>query len=329
MISNSFNVLLIGCGNMAAGFDLSHETEMPRTHASGYAKHGGFNLAACVEPNVDRRIETAKKWNIPLQFENTNQIDEYKYAFDVISICSPTNLHLEHIKKAISLKPKVIFCEKPLTTSLHESKKMIDLCNSNNISLAVNYSRYWDPSVNELAELIKQNYWGEIRSVVAHYNKGILNNGGHMIGLLQQLLGELKIISARNVYNDLCEDDLTVLALLNSIDGIPIYLNPTHASDYSYFELEIFFSRAVIRMLNGGLSWQTQTPICHEQFTGYKKLSAPKVIDGKYSLSMSLAIDNIYEHLANSQTLVCTGESALIIQKMCESIKKTAAHTNV
>ena len=49
-------VLIVGCGNIAGGFD--HEqpgTDTPFTHAGAYCRHGGFALAACVEPDAERR----------------------------------------------------------------------------------------------------------------------------------------------------------------------------------------------------------------------------------------------------------------------------------
>lgn len=326
MNRQQFNVLLVGCGNMAAGFDLENEASAPaRTHAAGYAGHGGFKLAACIDPDVARRSKAAEKWNIPLHFESFEQLDDSGLSFDVISICSPTHLHLAHINAAIAMQPKVIFCEKPLTASLPDSQHAIELCEAHNVTLAVNYSRYWDPSITDLVGQISQKRWGELRSVVAHYNKGILNNGGHMVGLLLQLLGSLQVVSARNVHFDLSQEDPTVAAMLFADNNIPIYFNPTHAADYSLFELELFFSRGVIRMLDGGLNWQNQMPVTHEQFQGYKSLGLPSRQAGTYLSVMSLAIENIYEHLTSHRPIVSSGKTALEIQKICETIRVSAS----
>lgn len=326
MNPQQFNVLLIGCGNMAAGFDLANEATAPaRTHAAGYAGHGGFKLIACIDPDVDRRSKTAEKWNIPLHCDSVEQLHDSSISFDVVSICSPTHLHLAHIEAAVAMQPKVIFCEKPLTASLQDSQNAIELCEAHNVTLAVNYSRHWDPSITDLMSQIRQNRWGELRSVVAHYNKGILNNGGHMVGLLLQLLGSLQIVSARNVHFDLSPEDPTVAALLFSDNNIPIYLNPTHAADYAFFELELFFSRGVIRMLDGGLNWQIQLPVAHEQFQGYRALSLPSRQAGSYLAAMSLAVENIYEHLTNHRPIVSSGQNALAIQKICETIRVIAS----
>jgi predicted dehydrogenase len=327
MNPKQFNVLLIGCGNMAAGFDLTNQASVPaRTHAAGFARHNGFKLTACIDPDVERRSGTAEKWNIPVHCESVEQLHDSDLCFDVVSICSPTHLHREHIEAAVVMHPKVIFCEKPLTASLQDTQYAIELCEAHNVTLAVNYSRNWDPSITDLMRQIRQNRWGDLRSVVAHYNKGILNNGGHMVGLLLQLLGGLQIVSVRNIHFDLSQEDPTVAALLFSDDNIPVYLNPTHAADYALFELELFFSRGVIRMLDGGLNWQIQIPVAHEQYQGYNALSLPSRQAGNYSSAMSLAVENIYEHLTSNRPIACSGQDAIAIQKICEAIRVTATH---
>ena len=45
----------------------------------------------------------------------------------------------------------------------------------------VNYTRQWDPSVSRLIEEVRGDRWGAVRSAVGHYNKGVLNNGGHLV----------------------------------------------------------------------------------------------------------------------------------------------------
>ena len=50
------------------------------------------------------------------------------------------------------------------------------------------------PDVLRLRDELAAGHWGEVRSVSATYNKGVLNNGGHLIDLLHLLLGPLDVV---------------------------------------------------------------------------------------------------------------------------------------
>ena len=56
------------------------------------------------------------------EFKNSNP------QIDVVSVCTPTYYHFDHLKEIIELKPKLIFCEKPLTENFSTSKEILSLC---------------------------------------------------------------------------------------------------------------------------------------------------------------------------------------------------------
>ena len=93
----------------------------------------------------------------------------------------------------MSLAPKLIFCEKPISNSLEEVIKINSACKELGILLAVNYTRRWDEDIIRLKSEIDSNSRGSIRSVVTYYNKGILNNGSHILDFLNFLIGDIKV----------------------------------------------------------------------------------------------------------------------------------------
>jgi len=180
-----FSVLIIGCGNMAGGYDLLQPLNAPPLgHAKAFSMHGNFSLDSCVEPDETKRLAFQKRWHVPNGFASMNDVMRHEGRFDVISICSPTLMHAENLKSALQLKPRLIFCEKPITSNLRESQLLVQACAESQILLAVNYSRRWSPEVLHLKSELTDCYWGSVRSVSALYNKGILNNGSHMLDLL-------------------------------------------------------------------------------------------------------------------------------------------------
>ena len=117
-------------------------------------------------------------------FSSIDQVEKSDDRFDVISICSPTSCHVNDLEAALRLSPKLIFCEKPVTQSVAQTERMVAACREGNIRLAVNHTRRWAPDIVLLHADMQAGRWGKLRSVVGLYNKGILNNGSHMLDLL-------------------------------------------------------------------------------------------------------------------------------------------------
>ncbi len=142
------------------------------------------------------------RWSIPQGFPSLDNLPAGVAAFDVVSICSPTAAHAGHLAGALRVRPRLIFCEKPLTSAAQESEQCVQQCEQAGVLLAVNHLRRWAPDVRRLREELHAGTWGELRSVVGHYNKGILNNGSHMIDLLNFLVGQLELLGVGAVVRD-------------------------------------------------------------------------------------------------------------------------------
>jgi predicted dehydrogenase len=320
-----FKVLIVGCGNIAGGFDLLQaEEELPLGHAKAFVKHGGFALEACVEPNIERRTQFQKRWQVLLGYSSLLDAGLKVGQYDVISICSPTMNHAEDIQSALVLKPKLIFCEKPVTSNLKETLIAVQACADHDVLLAVNFSRRWSPQVIQLKRDLSAGQWGSVRSVSAIYNKGILNNGSHMLDLLLYLFGPLNVASVGRAVNDFFIQDPSIDACVRSEIGFPIQLNVAHAKDYSLFELQIVTEKGVINMEDGGARWRYRYANPSEKLLGYNFLDDGEwvVPDGTYA--MSGAVSNIYDALETGRPLSSTGSNAIQAQTLCEQIKKLA-----
>lgn len=328
-MSNAINmplrVLIVGCGNIAGGFDLGRPSGyLPYTHVGAYVADGRFDLAACVEPDDNRRSEFMAAWGLSAGFRSINEILASGNQFDVISICSPTDCHAYDLEIALQLKSRLIFCEKPLTKSVEETQRLVEECAQSNIQLAVNYTRRWDADISALRAAMQAGQWGQLRSVVAYYNKGILNNGSHMLDLLHLLIGAMQIIKVGKPINDFFADDPTVPVWLADSQGIPVLLACGHAEDYAVFELQLVFSGGMVIMEEGGLFWCERSVLVSETFKGYRRLEAGVRRAGQYPGAMLNAVDNIYRAIKQGDPLASTGESALAAQRVCEKIKRQA-----
>jgi predicted dehydrogenase len=322
-MAKPLDVLIIGAGNIAGIFDSNMTNrDLPITHAGAYSRDQRFNILASVDPNEERRLEFMSKWAVPFGFSSIEDVINSGKNFDVISICSPTNNHVNDINNALKLKPKLIFSEKPISNSVLDSENVINDCQLNNIHLAVNYNRRWDPVVFKIKYEIKEGLWGKLRSVVGYYNKGILNNGSHMIDLLIFILGPIVLINTGKPVYDFFINDPSIPAFFEAYENVPIHLVCGHAEDYSLFELNFIFSKGILTMENGGLFWRERYSKSSQVFQGYKTLDEDVKRSGGYHSAMLAAIENIYKTIKFGDKLSSNGDSALATQRICESIKK-------
>ncbi len=326
MSSPPYDVLVVGCGNIAGGFDMIRAPDLPPlSHAGAYTQHGGFRLRACVDPDESRRQAFSRHWGVDMVATDLAALSGELGAFDVVSICSPTAVHHEHLAQALALRPRVIFCEKPLTSNMTTATRLVRDCRERGVTLMVNYSRRWDPAITELARQLQEGRLGAVRSVVGHYNKGILNNGGHMVDLLLRLVGPMELVTTACTEFDFWEFDPTVAALLTAERGnVPIYLNPAHARDFAYFELELVCELGVVRMQSGGMEWQLRDAVLSPQFAGYRSLGVAQQVEGRYLETMRRAIGDIHAHLQSGVPVISTGEDALLVQDLCMQIQRKA-----
>lgn len=320
-------VLVIGCGNIAGGFDVETSAgAMARTHAGAYSAHGHFSIGACIDSDAYKRAAFMKRWGVADGYASLEQLLTHEpisnsACFDVVSICSPTAIHYEHALLALRLAPKLIFCEKPVCSDVAQTQSLVQQCNDQRVLLAVNHNRRWDPEVTRLRDQLTAGHWGAIRSVTGQYNKGILNNGSHMIDLLQDLLGPLSLIDCAAPCFDFWESDPSVSANLVSAAGVPIALTCGNATDYSLFELQIVTQRGVIAMEDGGLRWRTRFSAPSRQFAGYRSLDAGQINEGGYLQTMTNAVANIYRAVTIGEALASTGVNALNAQHICQQIQ--------
>ena len=70
---DKFTALIVGCGNIAGGYDeRGTYPDAILTHAGAYKSHGGFQITACIEPDEERRKTFMKTWDVEYGFPDFN-----------------------------------------------------------------------------------------------------------------------------------------------------------------------------------------------------------------------------------------------------------------
>lgn len=324
--SEVLNVLIVGCGNIAGGYDKAG-ADTVLTHAGAYRRHGGFRLAACVDPDSGRRTAFKERWGVERACASIAEATQNSVRYDVVSVCSPTAQHVSDLRELLAAAPRLVFCEKPMTAAIGDATAMVAAYRQAGILMAVNHTRRWDREVSAFKLALERGEWGPVRSAVGFYNKGVLNNGSHMVDLLQHLLGRLELKAIGAMQRDHVADDPTVPALLSAANATPVHLATGVAGDYALFELQLITAKGVVTIEQGGFRWRERFSQESPLFAGYRVVGDGTQRAGGYAEAMLGAATNIHDALTKRAELASTGESALAAQSLCDEIRQRALAT--
>jgi len=168
------DVLIIGCGAIAGGYDEGRDDGVIRTHAKAFSRHPGFRPTACVEPDADRRAAFMAAWGIPEGFASLDEVAHRRFA--VACVCGPTATHAEILARLLDMDVAVVLAEKPLTEDTAGAARLVAAYAERGRALAVNYLRRFDPAMTALKHDIASGQLGTLQAAVGYYTKGMLNN---------------------------------------------------------------------------------------------------------------------------------------------------------
>ena len=316
--SEVLDVLIIGCGAIAGGYDEATPlSPNVMTHAKAYAQHPGFRLAACVEPDEERRAEFMSHWNVLRGYAT---LAEVEFIPDVVSLCAPTPLHEGFLARLPTLGPALVFAEKPITGDLESARHIVAEYERQGIPLCVNHLRRWAPGLIDLRNEIASGAWGQFRRGWGAYTKGLLNNGSHMMDTLDMLLGPVRPLACGSKVPDGRDDDPTWDVLVSVASGAPVQLMGLDASDFSVFELELIFSGGRVSLTESMFTIRRRPAAPSADFPGYQVLAEGEPRSSGLGQAMAAAVDNIYGHLTRGEVLASDGNTALAAQQVCAAL---------
>lgn len=321
----AYTVLIIGCGAIAGGYDLDRSDEdWPLTHAGAITRSDRFKLTACVDPDDSARAAFAARWNVPTAVRDLEALDAQPGDYDLIVIASPTELHPEHLRWALDLAPKAVFCEKPVSKSFDQNLELAEAFQEAGIPVAVNYTRRWAPDIVELAQGWHTE-WGEFISAVGTYSKGILHNGSHLVDLIEMILSECEVCFVGFPTFDHWDGDPSVSALLGDHFESPrIHLVAGDCRAFTQFELVLTFEKGEVAIRDGGMRIETRRVIDSPHVAGYRQLGPVESSPGRYPEAMTAAYANIADAIETGATLASSDFTALHPHDVCDQIYRIA-----
>ena len=170
---------LLGTHTVGAG-------KVRASHAGGYDAIDGIDLVAIADINQDKLSRFGKAWDIPEIDQYTDHIEMLETCdLDCVSIATPTYLHRDHTTDVCDhADPGVIWCEKPIASSVTEAEEMTATCNEHDIDLVINHSFRFTEKIVRLREHILNGLIGEVRSIHASFRMELMRNSTHLLDTL-------------------------------------------------------------------------------------------------------------------------------------------------
>ena len=251
-MSATLDAVIIGCGRIAGGYHMRNDSDIVITHAHAYCADGRYQLTACIDPVREQREALAARWGIETCYDS---IDAWRTAggsAQVASVCTPTESHADVLEALCKCGVRAVWCEKPLTGDPDRSARELERLTRAGVGLMVGYQRRWDARMHALRETLRAGKWGHVQSACGYYTRGLLNNGSHMINLLQFLLGPLVAMAAWPRPFVAPAGDLCVDALLDGPTGTRVHLIAGEHQSYEFFELRLVTEAGVVEIEDAG-----------------------------------------------------------------------------
>lgn len=244
-----YKALVLGCGNIGAGYDL--DTDKILTHAKALYLNPKFALTV-FDSNEQQARKIADKYNCDV-IADLNLADISH--FDLVSICTPTETHAQYLSMLISAGIKMIICEKPVSNNVDELNSLQAIFLAHKSKILVNYIRRFQPAYVKLRDLVKELLKKEaLTNISIRYQRGFLNNCSHAMDILQFLLDKeinLGPIKLHNAVADHFVNDPTV-SMLTNWEHVNVSVLGLSNVKFSHFEIDIFFKQSKIAIKNAG-----------------------------------------------------------------------------
>lgn len=305
---------IIGCGDIAGGYDEKSSDDGIYSHAGAY-RACGVKIAAVYDVDGARARAFASYWGVGRVCESLEELYTAE-EYDIVSVCSPDNTHHRIVTGFLSAgKARIVWAEKPLALSAAEGREMVALAREKNTGFRVSYQRRWEPVHAALAEEIRKGSIGKITAARGCYVKGLLHIGTTMIDTMRYLLGEPDAARPISVSHKGCYpgDSSSDIVLLYP-DGVTAVIQGIDGSAYSYslFELDIIGTGGRMRITEGGDHYEVFGVVPYGHYEGFSELKSARSGKTQMGASMKNGLELMLQSLKDGTwNDVGEGENAL------------------
>jgi len=322
---------IIGTGRIAGGYDqdkFSGESGV-FSHAGAYKKSCKINLKTVYDMDVKKASSFKNYWKAESQAGSLESVCSQFH--DVISVCTPDETHYNILMALIDSRCcKTIFVEKPIASTQHEIKKIIETAREASIRIVVNFQRNFDKSHHEVKNKIRKKP-EKLLTVNAYYIRGLFHIGTTMIDTLTSICGyPQKVLAYNRIWNQEINEYTYEFIMFYEDFNITVKTVDSNLYKYTYhiFEIDFLFSDERI-IINDNSRRIEKKSITNYAYGDVKVLNDKHSFSEKteYEISMLKAVDYVcritrgqIEHTVNTPEISYNNKN--VTDKIVESFQK-------
>ncbi len=313
--------LIVGLGQIGLSYDLKIDPTIGiYSHARAFELHEAFELVGGVDTSPTPRLLFENHYQKPSYSNLTTALKQTEP--DVVVIATPANKHNELLDTTLSCRSvKVVICEKPFGIDPKKARDYLKQCDDANIRLFVNYVRRSDPGAIEVKRRIDSGVIAAPLKGSAWYSKGLLNNGSHLINLLQFWLGPVQktqLIEHGRVYDEY-DSDIDVQV---QFEHGTVSLQSVWEEFYSHGAIELLSPSGRLRYEQNGETIFWQSVVGDPHFLGQKMLNhEAELINNTMHHYQWSVTDQLANAIHRKSHHLCTGAEALNTLEVINAIR--------
>ena len=173
-----YKAAIVGCGSIG------------QAHMQGYERLDNVDVVAVVDPLEPARKMYMDEYGIPSGYATVAEMLE-KSEPDIVSVCVWHLLH-DTVTAEVAIGPSVkgIICEKPMAIGMGRADAMVDVCEANDVKLAISHQRRFTPGWEKARELVEDDAIGTPLRADLRVKEGLANWGTHSIDGARYILGD-------------------------------------------------------------------------------------------------------------------------------------------
>ena len=173
-----YKAAIVGCGSIG------------QAHMQGYERLDNVDVVAVVDPLEPARKMYMDEYGIPSGYATVAEMLAESEP-DIVSVCVWHLLH-DTVTAEVAIGPSVkgIICEKPMAIGMGRADAMVDVCEANDVKLAISHQRRFTPGWEKARELIEDDAIGIPLRADLRVKEGLANWGTHSIDGARYILGD-------------------------------------------------------------------------------------------------------------------------------------------
>lgn len=186
----TFTVAIVGTGPHPE-VDSHEGYSMGYRHADGYVAAAGCELVGCADVVADNADAFVAEYDLDPDAAFTDHermLDTVEP--DVVSVCTPPSTHPGIVADCAGhAAVTAVHCEKPMATTFGESRRMVEVCEEEDVQLTINVQNRCSRLSDRVKELVDDGAIGDLQRVEIGRHD-LLQTGIHHVDLANFVAGD-------------------------------------------------------------------------------------------------------------------------------------------